>query len=109
MNLSEIGRYWHLIEAAKAGKVIEETWCGGWLTAKSTNFDRPPEFYRIKPEPRLRPWKPEEVPLDAWFRDKDISEVWFKAVAKNTSGVFFTAGGTSETHLNEWSNLLRNR
>lgn len=27
--------------------------------------------YDIKPEPKLRPWKPEEVPLGAWMRGID--------------------------------------
>jgi len=27
--------------------------------------------YFIKPEPKLRPWKPEEVPLGAWMRGID--------------------------------------
>ena len=26
--------------------------------------------YRIKPEPKLRPWTADEVPLGAWFRPK---------------------------------------
>lgn len=27
---------------------------------------------RIKPEPKLRAWKPEEVPVGAWYRRKEI-------------------------------------
>ena len=32
--------------------------------------------YRIKPEPKLRPWKPEEVPVGCLFRYKD----WYRDV-----------------------------
>jgi len=30
----------------------------------------PPENYRIKQPQQLRPWKPEEIPLGAWVREK---------------------------------------
>jgi hypothetical protein len=35
------------------------------------SFDWWKTNYRIKPEPKLRPWKPEEVPLNAWFRSTE--------------------------------------
>jgi hypothetical protein len=44
--------------------------------------------YRIKPEPKLRPWKREEVPLDAWFRNKKHS-VWFKLISISHNDVGF--------------------
>jgi hypothetical protein len=39
-----------------------------WIVLEYAAFDRPGE-YRIKPEPKLRPWKPEEVPVGAILRD----------------------------------------
>lgn len=36
-------------------------------------FDRPMGFYRIRPERKFRPWKPEEVPLGRVVRIKGKS------------------------------------
>ena len=44
-----------------------------WCPATDPTF-RDYYEYRIKPEPKLRPWKPEEVPLDAWL--KRDTETW---------------------------------
>lgn len=32
--------------------------------------DSSPAFYRIRPQPKLRPWRPEEVPVGALIRSK---------------------------------------
>jgi hypothetical protein len=40
-----------------------------WIVLENAAFDRPGE-YRIKPEPKLRPWKPEEVPVGGVIRRK---------------------------------------
>lgn len=42
-----------------------------WLSIKDPGWDWDRMFYRVKPEPKLRPWKPEEVPLGAWMRGID--------------------------------------
>lgn len=34
--------------------------------------------FRPKPEPKLRPWKADEVPIDHWFREKAVPEKWFR-------------------------------
>jgi len=45
------------------------------------SFDSAPESYRIKPEPKLRPWKPEEVPVGALVRQKSIGpNVWRRVI-----------------------------
>lgn len=41
---------------------------------ESATMHFPPDQYRIKPEPKLRPWKPEEVPVGEkplWIKSKD--------------------------------------
>ena len=58
--------YWPLFEAAKQGKTIQklnlqnDKWYDCDPCASDVSFRHAPEFYRIKPEPKLRPWKPEE-------------------------------------------------
>lgn len=42
---------------------------GEWRIAQfPPGEDSNPVFYRIRPQPKLRPWKPEEVPLGAQIR-----------------------------------------
>lgn len=62
-----------ILQAFAEGKTIQydETDAGGWvtLTGVSLNFDDfHPRRFRIKPEPKYRPWKPEEVPVGAQIR-----------------------------------------
>lgn len=44
-----------------------------WKTVRPTdpNFSSPMALWRPAPEPKFRLWKPEEVPLDAWFKGKN--------------------------------------
>lgn len=39
--------------------------------------------YRIKPTKTFRPWKPDEVPINAWFRTGLDSGLWFKVCQFN--------------------------
>jgi len=38
--------------------------------------------YVVKPTPKLRPWKVEEVPLDAWYRYVDSKDHYTKITEK---------------------------
>lgn len=60
-------------------KLVEAWWEGNlevfdplsqkWSTAYACVWaNEPPSRYRIRPQPRLRPWKPEEVPVGAQVR-----------------------------------------
>ena len=58
-----------IIQAWADGAVVEIMEFGVWSqAAASVHFDMNPSCYRIKPTPKLRPWKPEEVPLGAWVK-----------------------------------------
>lgn len=68
MNKDNIKEYWPLLEALRDGKDVQLK-CGDyWENVYDLNFDLPPAGYRIKPEPKLLPWKPEEVPVGAWLK-----------------------------------------
>lgn len=41
----------------------------GWKDAYNVSFTDPVNNYRIAPEPRLRPWTAEEVPVGALVRE----------------------------------------
>lgn len=73
MKLSEASKYLPLIQAAAEGKAIQykSKIDGSWIDKTRLDDDEwpnPDYEYRIKPEPKLRPWKPEEVPVGAWIR-----------------------------------------
>ena len=67
MNKDNAKQFLPLVQALADGKTIQHL-CNGWEDLESVNFSYTPETYRIKPEPKLRPWKPEEVPVGAQFR-----------------------------------------
>jgi hypothetical protein len=73
MNLTRINEYWHLLEAAKAGKTIQWQFGGDgkWRDLTESDLLDTPEHYRVKPEPKLRPWRPEEIPVGALIRRKE--------------------------------------
>lgn len=62
-----------ILQAFSEGKVVQfykfDAWCDV-STEADCYFDSPAIKWRIKPEPKLRPWKPEEVPVGAQVRYK---------------------------------------
>jgi len=61
-----------VMEAYERGEQIECRSLMGdvWSLLPTPLWDWQGCDYRVKPEPKLRPWKPEEVPLGAVVRDK---------------------------------------
>jgi hypothetical protein len=61
-----------IIQAYVDGKTVEyKHRFGEWITTGKEGFSFDGEGeYRIKPEPKLRPWKPEEVPVGGVIRRK---------------------------------------
>lgn len=59
-----------IILAYVEGKTVQFNTTRGWEDYDDFVFNDKPERYRIKPEPKLRPWKPEEVPVGALIRFK---------------------------------------
>lgn len=71
------GLHLKLVEAFWDGR-LEYNDYGLWRAAKcSPTNERDSTLYRIKPEPKLRPWKPEEVPLGAWYMHEIGGMPWF--------------------------------
>jgi hypothetical protein len=71
MKLSQAKEYLPIIQAAAEGKTVQSFDEGiwrDWPLEEDCWFMSPASLYRVKPEPRLRPWKPEEVPVGALLR-----------------------------------------
>lgn len=81
-----------IIQAFAEGKTIQFKFPGvlPWLEQDKENPDL--QFgdfyeYRIKPEPKLRPWKPEEVPVGSLIRRKHCWPARWVIVCGTASGL----------------------
>ena len=80
MNRSEAKELLNIIKAFAEGKVIQlKTVDKGWQDIHSASFDSNPKNYRIKPEPKYRPFKSAEECWQkmlkhqpfGWVKDRD--------------------------------------
>lgn len=82
------------VQAWIDGKPIEYT---GDPTNHWTKFsgEEPPHFntpiwhWRPAPEPKLRPWKPEEVPHNCWIRRSDDAVILWRPLTIYRKGITF--------------------
>lgn len=66
MNREEAKQLAAIMQAYADGKTIQGLFASGeWIDLDSPSFKYAFSTYRIKQEPKLRPWKPEEVPVGA--------------------------------------------
>ena len=71
MTREQAVQLWPIIKAFGEGKTIQYAENGNWDNlGDGLYFDDASSNYRIKPEPHLRPWKPEEVPVGSVVRNK---------------------------------------
>ena len=86
-------KHWPLIEAFKNGATIESrvTDWNDWTVVTDPNW-RDDCQYRIKSEPKLRPWKAEEVPVGALFRAKNWANDKCTMIVCKTGIMFSVAG-----------------
>jgi hypothetical protein len=77
MNKQNAKDYLPLVKALAEGKTIQlKIPCTEvWSNEENLEFSMPASCYRIKPESKLRPWKPEEVPVGALLRHKGYPSV----------------------------------
>lgn len=83
-----------LIQAAKDGKTIQKWDCGQWFDCTNQSdlsFRHSIAEYRIKPEPKMRAWKPEEVPVGAIVKTNDTGSRWV-IIGVNNEGQIAIAG-----------------
>lgn len=88
MTSEELKRAANVMYAAHAGGVEIQCRAKGrieWITTPIDDvmWNWQVCDYRIKPPKTLRPWKPEEVPVDAWYRTGLDAGLWFKVCQFN--------------------------
>lgn len=81
-----------VVQAHKEGKKVErkvkEVDTAQWLECFAKHFNFSEYDYRVADDPKpptLREWKPEEVPLDAWFREKPEHTAAFRITGVDTT------------------------
>ena len=57
MTRKEAKEFLPIIKAFADGKTIQISYKNEWITLSEFNFDKNPKIYRIKPEPKYRPFK----------------------------------------------------
>ena len=88
MNKQNAHLYLPLIQALAEGKTIEcQNTESTWAKPVEPKFFRPPENYRIKPEPVMVPLGPEDVPPGSALRVTSGSE-WFLISRASKFGVY---------------------
>jgi hypothetical protein len=68
MNKDNAKDYLPLVQALTDGKEIEYRSVDGWTPVRHPSFNESADRYRIKPEPKWRPWRESEIPVGATFR-----------------------------------------
>lgn len=126
MNRKEAAELLPIIKAFSEGKYIEIKTGLGWISIENMSFEGNPEYYRIKPEPKCRPFKDAEECWQemlkhqpfGWVKDKkdgryslitsiysDVKEVYIDGISGlslYTFGSYYTfADGTQFGILEE--------
>lgn len=91
MTREEAAKWIPILQAYVDGKVIEFRGVGftDWSTHGAYCFNSNVDEYRIKSEPKLRPWKQEEVPLGCSLRHKSLTSIVSIIGCKFEKGVSF--------------------
>ena len=77
MNKETAHFYLPFVQALADGKTIELfTFAKGWEEIVETDFCFTPNCYRIKPEPKMIPLGPEDVPPGSAFRRVGDTQWW---------------------------------
>ena len=72
MTKKEAKELLHIIQAYAEGKDIEMFFDNKWITGTNLDFTLSPENYRIKPEPKYRPFKTKEECWDEMHCHSDF-------------------------------------
>ena len=74
-----------IIQAWADGKIIQVREKGRWVELCIDDFTRSPDMYRIKPEPKYRPFKSQEECWNEMHKHPDFG--WLKSKERDEIGV----------------------
>lgn len=99
MNRKEAKQLLPIIQAFAEGKGVETKTGSGWISIENMSFAGNPDSYRIKPEPKYRPFKDAEECWQEMLKHQPFG--WVKEKERNVrtiinyihnEGVMFSCG-----------------
>lgn len=99
MNRKEAKQLLPIIQAFTEGKGVETKTGSGWISIENMSFAGNPDSYRIKPEPKYRPFKDAEECWQEMLKHQPFG--WVKEKERNVrtiinyihnEGVMFSCG-----------------
>ena len=115
MNRNQAKELLPIIKAFSEGKDIETKTGSGWISIENMSFAGNPDSYRIKPEPKFRPFKDAEECWQEMLKHQPFGVVKDKYFANYQTHRAFTClvtngchfrGYEDETFENSFKNLL---
>jgi len=80
------------------GRAVQCDCANDWFDiSDGTTFDNPSNTHRMKPEPKLRPWRPEEVPLPCVLRCIGDNSIRWVALRVSFVGVVVSSEGAVQS------------
>ena len=77
MNRKEAKQLLPIIQAFSEGKDVETKTGSGWISTENMSFAGNPDSYRIKPEPKYRPFKDAEECWNEMLKHQPFGYVYF--------------------------------
>lgn len=115
MNRKQAKEMLPIIQAFAEGKGVETKTGSGWISIENMSFAGNPDSYRIKPEPKFRPFKDAEECWQEMLKHQPFGVVKDKYFANYQTHRAFTClvtngchfrGYEDETFENSFKNLL---
>lgn len=115
MNRKQAKEMLPIIQAFAEGKGVETKTGSGWISIENMSFAGNPDSYRIKPEPKFRPFKDAEECWAEMLKHQPFGVVKDKYFANYQTHRAFTClvtngchfrGYEDETFENSFKNLL---
>ena len=94
MNRKEAAKLLPFIKAFSEGKCVETKTGSGWISMENMNFTGNPDSYRIKPEPKYRPFK-------------DTEECWAEMQKHQPVGWTKLIGGIEYSFITDVNDTIR--
>lgn len=97
MTREEVKTFLPIMQAYVEGKQIQHLYNNGWKDVDKLTIDLMPELYRIKPEPKYRPFKDAE---ECWKEmQKHRPFGWIKSKDNPTTNVFTPIVGVEDEDI----------
>lgn len=106
MNQSQAKEYLPIIRAWADGSVIQINIGQVWEDARIPDFSLGPECYRIKPEPKLKPWNEHTFPIYCVLMHQKGNMI-YRPCSWDSRGVLIVFSPIGSTNFNADSHIVK--